>query len=488
MNHLKITKHNSYFIMRYTTLKYITVVAVLCSSLYAKGQTLTLQDCVELALEKNITIKQSELDVASAEIDKKSAFGNFLPNINAQTSHSWNIGLNQNITTGLLEDVTTQFSSFGVNMGVDIYNGLQNVKRLHRANLAIIAQQYNLADIAQNTSILVANSYLQVMFNREQLMVQESQLAVSIKELERTKTLIEAGVLTSGNVFELEATIASQEQAVIQAENSLRLTKINLAQLLLITDYENFDIAVEMFDVPFPEILEKTPKAIYEEALTHRNDIKLSVTNLEISKADIEIAKTGLQPSLSAFYSYSTRLSYSDRLTGTGVFDDFPIGIVATTGQEVVRSIEQTRVIGPESLGTQFKMNDGHNFGIQLSIPILNGFAAKNNVKRSKVNLMRSENQFEQQKLNLESTVNQAYNDAKGAFNFYKAAQKTVIARNDAYDDATKRFDAGIMNSFEFTQIKQRYETSVSDELRAKYDYVFKLKVLEFYFGLKLEI
>ena len=167
------------------TLKYITVVAVLCSSLYAKGQTLTLQDCVELALEKNISIKQSELDVANAEIDKKSAFGNFLPNINAQTSHSWNIGLNQNITTGLLEDVTTQFSSFGVNMGVDIYNGLQNVKRLHRANLAIIAQQYNLADIAQNTSILVANSYLQVMFNREQLMVQKSQLAVSIEELKK---------------------------------------------------------------------------------------------------------------------------------------------------------------------------------------------------------------------------------------------------------------------------------------------------------------
>jgi len=209
---------------------------------------------------------------------------------------------------------------------------------------------------------------------------------------------------------------------------------------------------------------------------------------LEISKTDIEIAKTSLQPSLSAFYSYSTRISYSDRLTGTGVFNQFPIGTVAATGQEVVTQVEQRGVIGPSSFVDQLQTNDGHNFGIQLSIPILNGFSAKNNVKRSKVNLMRFENQFEQQKLGLESTVNQAYNDAKGAFNFYKAAQKTVIARNDAYQDATKRFDAGVMNSFEFTQIKQRYEASVSDELRAKFDYVFKLKVLEFYFGLKLEI
>jgi len=474
--------------MRYTTLKITFTALIFCVSFYMQGQTLTLQECVELALEKNITIKQSELDIANAELDKSNAFGNFLPNINAQTSHSWNIGLNQNITTGLLENLTTQFSSLGVNMGVDIYNGLQNVKRLHRANLAIIAQQYNLADITDDTALLVANSYLQVMFNREQLGVQESQFAVSLKELERTKILIEAGVLTTGDIFELEATIASQQQAVVQAQNNLRLTKINLAQLLLITDYENFDIAVEAFDVPFPQILDETPKAIFEKALSDRNDIKLSLTNLEISKTDIEIAKTSLQPSLSAFYSYSTRISYSDRLTGTGVFNQFPIGTVAATGQEVVTQVEQRGVIGPSSFVDQLQTNDGHNFGIQLSIPILNGFSAKNNVKRSKVNLMRFENQFEQQKLGLESTVNQAYNDAKGAFNFYKAAQKTVIARNDAYQDATRRFDAGVMNSFEFTQIKQRYEASVSDELRAKFDYVFKLKVLEFYFGLKLEI
>ena len=474
--------------MRYTTLKITFTALIFCVSFYMQGQTLTLQECVELALEKNITIKQSELDIANAELDKSNAFGNFLPNINAQTSHSWNIGLNQNITTGLLENLTTQFSSLGVNMGVDIYNGLQNVKRLHRANLAIIAQQYNLADISDDTALLVANPYLQVMFNREQLGVQESQFAVSLKELERTKILIEAGVLTTRDIFELDATIASQQQSVVQAQNNLRLTKINLAQLLLITDYENFDIAVEAFDVPFPQILDETPKAIFEKALSDRNDIKLSLTNLEISKTDVEIAKTSLQPSLSAFYSYSTRISYSDRLTGTGVFNQFPIGTVAATGQEVVTQVEQRGVIGPSSFVDQLQMNDGHNFGIQLSIPILNGFSAKNNVKRSKVNLMRFENQFEQQKLGLESTVNQAYNDAKGAFNFYKAAQKTVIARNDAYQDATKRFDAGVMNSFEFTQIKQRYEASVSDELRAKFDYVFKLKVLEFYFGLKLEI
>lgn len=469
-------------------LKYTSLVALFCVSFYAQSQILTLQDCIELAIEKNISIKQSELDLANAEIDKKNAFGSFLPSVNANSSHSWNIGLNQNITTGLLENVTTQFSSLGVNMGVDIYKGLQNVKRLHRSNLAIIAQQYNIANITENTSILIANSYLQVMFNKEFLEVQKSQLEVSKKELERTNVLISAGVLTIANVFELEATIASQEQAVIQAENNLRIAKINLAQLLLITDYDNFDVAVENFDIPFPLILEETPKEIFEKALTHRNDIKFSLTNLEISKTDIEIAKAALQPSLSAFYSYSTRISYSDGIERTGVFEETPIGYVAATGEAVNTSVEQRRVVGPDSFWNQFQMNEGHNFGVQLRIPILNGLLSKNNLKRSKVNLLRSQNTFEQQKLNLESDVNQSYNDALGAYNFYKAAQKTVIARGDAYNNATKRFDAGVMNSFEFTQIKQRYEASVSDELRSKFDYIFKLKILEFYFGLKLEI
>jgi outer membrane protein len=170
------------------------------------------------------------------------------------------------------------------------------------------------------------------------------------------------------------------------------------------------------------------------------------------------------------------------------VFEETPIGYVAATGEAVNTNVEQRRVVGPDSFWNQFQMNEGHNFGVQLRIPILNGLLSKNNLKRSKVNLLRSQNTFEQQKLNLESDVNQAYNDALGAYNFYKAAQKTVIARGDAYNNATKRFDAGVMNSFEFTQIKQRYEASVSDELRSKFDYIFKLKILEFYFGLKLEI
>ena len=452
------------------------------------SQTLTLRECVEMAVEKNISVKQSALEIENANVDKSNAFGNFLPNFNAQSSHSWNIGLNQNITTGLLENVTTQFSSLGGSISVDIYNGLQNINQLHRANLNILAKQYQLDNMIDDIKLLVANSYLQVMFNQEILTTQKSQLIIAKEQLKRTISLIDAGVLPVGDVFELEANLASQEQSIIQAENNYVLSKISLAQLLQISDYKNFNVVIEDLDIPFSTILDNSPKSIFEKALTLRNDIKLGVVNIEIAEKDIELAKGSLQPSLRGFYSYSNRVGYSDRLIGDGTFSDVPIGTVLSSGETVVRPIENTEIVPALSLSDQLRFNEGQNYGLSLNIPIFNGFSSRNSVKRAKINLERSKNSLDQQKLDLESTINQAYNDTRGAYKFYEASQKTVKSRKIAFDNTQNRFRAGAMNSFDYVQAKQRYEQSLSDLIRAKFDYIFKLKVVEFYFGIPLEI
>lgn len=456
--------------------------------LHAQSEPLSLEDCVNMALEKNISIKQSELDVQNAGIDKLNAFGNFLPTVNLSASHFWNNGLNQNITTGLLENVTTEFSSFQGNVGVDIFKGLQNINQYLRAQLNLLAQQYRLADMADDVSLFVANAYLQVVLNKEILTVQQKQIETTQLELKRTKELVEAGVLTARDLYELEANLATQEQSLVVAENNFRLGKINLAQLLLITDYENFEIELEDFSVPFPSILEKQPKEIFEQALTFRNDVKLAETNIGIAQKDLDIAKGALYPRLSGFYSYSTRITYNDRLVGTGTFSSIPLGYVADSGALVVREVENSMLAAPLSFADQFSLYDGHNFGLQLSIPVFNGKSLSNAVKRSKVNLQRSKNLFSQQQLDLETSVNQAFNDSKGSYKLYEAALKTENATRRAADDALERFQAGAMNSFDYVQAKQRYEAAVSEAIRAKFDYVFKLKVVEFYFGLPLEI
>ena len=455
-------------------------------TLTSQTKKYTLEDCVALALEKNISIKQSELEMDNAEIDKADAIGNFLPRFNVQSQHIWNNGLSQNITNGLIENLTTQFSSFGGNIGLTVFNGRQNINQVSRANLNLLARQYQLEDMKDDVSLFVANAYLQVLFSRELEQVQGYQLELAQQELARIQLSIEAGILTAAELFEIEANIAAQEQAVVQAENNYRLAKISLAQLLLITDYENFDLAEEEFDIPFSNVLEQTPKAIYEKAVTQRNDIKLGLTNLAIAEKDIDLAKGTRMPTLTAFYNYNTRISYSDRFIETGNFIQTPIGIVQDNGALVVSQFPEREVAGPLSFGTQFGQNDGHSFGLSLNIPVFNGFATQNNIKRRKVNLNRIENQLAQTKLDLENTINQAFNDAKGAYKFYDASDKTLRAREQAFEIAKQRFEAGVMNSFDYVQARQRYQIAASDIIRAKFDYIFKLKVLEFYFGLEL--
>ena len=410
----------------------------------------TLKDCVERAIEKNISIKNSRLDLMNSSENKKIAVGNFLPSFNLSGNHNWNTGLTQNITTGLLENQTTQNSSVNMSVGLDVFNGLSNIRRLHRANLDVLAKKYQLEDMKENISLLVANSYLQILFNKEQLNIQISQLKVSKEELTIANERYNNGVIPKGDLYEIEANFAKAEQNLVIAENNYQISKISLAQLLLFRDSENFEIADENYEIPKTDILLKKAEEIYKEALKNRNDIKLANTNLEIAIKDQQISKSSALPSVGGYYSYNSRV----------IMD------------------------APTSLKNQFDLNAGESVGLQINIPILNGLTTRTNIKKSKLNVLRSRNLLDQTKLDLENTINQSLNDAQGALKAYEAAKKTNLARETAYNYAKERFENGAMNTINFLQAQQLFEASQSDLIKAKYDYIFKIKVLEFYFGI----
>ena len=468
--------------------KLILVLSILFSASSFSQDYWTLEECVNRALTEYISIKQAELDDLDSEIQKKTAVGNFLPNLNIGSSHSWNVGLNQNITTGLLENITTQFSSMSLNMNIDILNGLKNIKQLHLANLSILANQYQLADMKENISLLVANSFLQILFNKEIVKVQKLQLQLSKDEVVRANELVNNGVIPRGDLFEFEANLASVEKSLIDAQNSLTLSKLSLAQLLLIEDYENFDIVDQEYELKISNILDKSPKEIFAYAVQNKNEIKIAETNLEIAKKSLELNKSFLQPRLSAFYSFSSRIAYSDRIAPNGEISFVPIGVVENTNQRVLAPIQGTKIVSPPSFSDQFDTNKGQNYGLSLSIPVLNGFSTRSNVNRSKVNVKRSENLLFQRKLDLENTINQAYNDAKGSLKTYEASLKSLESRKLSFEYAQEKFNLGVMNPYEYSQVKQRYESSQSELVRSKFDLIFKLKVLEFYFGVPIEI
>jgi outer membrane protein len=467
----------------------LIIIAFFSLSGIAQTKKWTLEECVKYAVENNISIKQSELDSKTAIIDRKGAIGNFLPTLNINTSHSWNIGLNQDITTGLLQNQTTQFTAAGANVGINIYSGLQNQNTLRRANLSIVAAKYQLLKMQEDIALNVANAFLQVLFNKENLKVQQQQLAINEQQYDRSDQLVKAGSIPRGDLLDIKATVATNKQNVIIAENVLLISKLSLAQLLQLKDFENFDV-VDTTDINDENnIMAETPNAIYTKALERRTELKIARVNLEIAEKSVAIAKGAYQPTLQGFYSFNSRVAYGDRIIGIAPNTLNPTsitGVVEGTNQNVL-SPNFSRILGNAApFFNQFADNKGQSFGVQLSIPVFNGFAARNNVERSKVNLERSKIAVEQQDLDLQRNVFTAFADSKGALNAYESANVTVEARQVAYEYAKERYDVGLMNSFDFNQSQTLLTNAQSEVLRTKYDYIFKIKILEFYFGIPL--
>lgn len=436
-------------------------------SVNAQVKNWTLQECVEYALKHNISIKQSELDIKLANIDKSSAIGNFLPNLNSNLSHSWSIGANTNPVTNVRENQTTQYTQFGLSSSVTIYNGLQNINRLRRAKLEQLASQYKLSKMQDDISLYVANAYLDILFNKENLKVQQNQLAYDDKQLNRTQELVNSGAVPRGDLLDMKATIAADNQKIVAAENALLISRLSLAQLLALDDFENFDIADVSIEPTQSPVMAETPQTIVEKAKQIRVEIKIAQANLDLAQRDIQIARGALQPSLNFGYNFGTNASYTDRIVG-----------VDGSGNPIVAK--------PLPVFDQFSNNKGHNFGLQLNVPIFNGFSARNNVQRSKINFERSKNAFDQANLDLETNVYKAITDTKGALKTYESSLATLEARQEAFNYAKEKYAVGLMNAFDFNQAQTLFVTAQSDVIRAKYDYIFKSKVVELYFGIPI--
>lgn len=450
----------------------LALFGLLAGNAHAQAKKWTLRECVEYALVNNISVRQAELDLKITEISKSDAFGSFLPAVNASANHSWNIGLNIDPLTNVLTQQTVQFSSAGLQAGVDLYKGMQNQMRFRRSKMAIIAAQYQTKKMQEDIGLNVANAFLQILFNKENLKVQQEQLQVDLKQSERAQQLLEGGAIPKGDLLDIDATVAADRQRVIAAENSLLLSKLSLAQLLQLNDFQNFDIADEEYPLEDKAILMETPQSIYEKARTVRTDIKLAQANLDVAKQDIKVARGAYQPTLRGFYSLDTRISYSDILRYRESDVD---------GQPPVAYYESQ-----PPFWNQFWDNKGHAFVIQLSVPILNGFTVRNNVERSKVELERSQLAFEQADLDLERNVYTAFTDAQGALKAYDAAVSASDARAQALNYAQERYEVGLINVFDLNQAQTLSVNAQSEVLRTKYDYIFRTKILEFYFGLPI--
>lgn len=418
----------------------------------AQDKKWTLEECVDYAIKNNISIKQSELDLKTSDVEKMEAIGGFLPTLNANASYSMNTGASINPVTNQFQNQTFKSFSASANSGVVLFNGLANWKTLQRSKLNQIANTYRLDKMKDDIALSVANSYLQILFNKEQLKVLINQNTITKDNLIRTQQLIDAGSLPAGDIFELQATDATQLQQIISAENTLLISKIALSQMLLIENYATFDVSDEEIDLPITDLSNETQQTILTKAKESVNDIKIALSNVDIAKKDVSISRSSYLPTLSAFVGYNTRWSEST----------------------------------PFNFADQLSLFDGTAIGLQLNVPILNGLTTRGRVQRAKINQERSEYLLQQAELDLESSVYQAYNDVINAKKSYEAAQKTLNARSQAFNFSKERYEVGLLNTFDFSQSSIAFDNAQSELLRTKYDYIFRTKILEFYFGIPL--
>lgn len=470
-------------------MKNLSILAFLllfCSILQAQQKEWTLEECVNYALKNNLSVKQAELDTELSDIEKRDALGNFIPNINGQATNAWNTGLTQNVTTGILQNQTVRNFSAGVTASLTLFDGLRNFKSLQRARISQLAAEYSLDKMKDDIALFVADAYLQVLFNKQDLAVLKAQNEVTQEQLQRTKDLVEAGVLPEGDLLEIRATDADEKQRIILAQNQIKISLISLAQTLGIQDYENFDIVERDYQIFGNEILGNSVYDVIEKAKEERSEIKIAEANKELAEKDVELSRGAYLPSLGAFFNYNTRESGQGRIIGSEIDPNDPtrqIGIVQGTEQIVVAPNTIPTLGSPLPFFDQLSYNDGITYGFQLSVPFLNGFATRNQVRRNQVAVKRAEYNLEQAELDLEANVYQAYTDAQGAFEAYEASLVAANAQEKAFEYANERYDVGLTNAFDFSQAKVRYENAQREVIRAKYDYIFKLKVVELYFG-----
>lgn len=409
----------------------------------------TLEDCIEYALQNNISIKQSEIDLKTTDVDKLQARGAFFPSFNGNVTYNLNEGKNINPVTNQYENAFFQSASGGVNMDITVFAGLQNWRRLKLAELNKIASQYKLDKMKDDIILMIINAYLEILSNKEQIKKLNIQLEVSKENLKRTQDLIEAGSLPKGDLYEAESQFFSQEQQIIATENALFISKMGLAQLLLLKNYQDFEIADTSLEIPITDILSKTPTEILERAKEVTQDVKIAQANVDLAESNLKLARSAYSPRLSAQWGYNSRWSKNY----------------------------------PENFWRQIDQNKGMYAGLSLTIPVFNGFSTVGNIKRQEINLLRSQWNKQQAELTIEKNVYQAYTDASNAKKLFEATEKTLQAKKQSYIYANERHAVGLMNTFDFNQAKYQYENAENESIRAKYQYIFKIKVLQYYFN-----
>ena len=395
----------------------------------------------------NRNIKQQQLSYKAKEIAYAQAKANLLPNLNASAGQNFNFGRSLGADNTYISS-NSATSSFGISSDLTLFDGLKMKYNIEAKKADLLASGADWLKVEKDIILNVSTVFLQVLQNKELLQNAANQLDLTRKNMTQRKELIQAGKLAEGEIYELQAQEAKEEFSLVQAENNLQLSKLDLSQVMDLEDFKDLDIVVPA-NLMENELALLSAEEVYNSAVQSRPELKAAEFRLQSSEKNIAIAKADYLPSL----GFGAQI-------GTGYYN-------------------MSRLPVNEAFGDQISNNLSTALGFRLSIPVFNRFEVKNRVKSAKLEVENSKIEIEKTKIELRKSIEQAYFNAIAAKNRWDSSQKSVRANEEAFRFSSQKFESGRANQYEVNIAKNNLAQSLSEQTQAKYEYVFRMKLLE---------
>ncbi len=474
-------------------------------SLALTAQTPTqwdLRTCVEYAIKHNISVQQADIQARLAKLQADQAKYNQLPTVSGASGVGMRLGRSIDPVTNAFTTTQFLYNNFGLNGGIQLYNN-------NRLNNTAAASNYNwLASIADlqtasnDISLNVATFYLQVLSSIEQSEIAKIQIAQTTEQLAATKKRVEVGLLPEINLLELETQLANDSSNYITAISNVEQSKLSLKALLNLDAAEVFEIVAQPVDkIKLQGFADLQPDYVFGVAEQNLPNIKAANLRLKAAEKNRLVAKAGFYPTLSFGYSLSTNFSNSFKyISGvepagySSISPNSPFVTVGSAKYFVQSPLYNTITTNRDfssvwnGWGRQLDNNFGQNFGLQLSIPIFNANQSKTAYQQSKLNYQSASLQQENAQRKLKQDIYAAYTNAVVASNKLNATQKAVTSAEKAYSFATKRYELGLLGTIELLNNQNNYLKAKVNYKAAQYEYVFRIKLLEFYKGEALSL
>jgi outer membrane protein len=437
----------------------ILAFAGLSLYLQAQRQVWTFGQCLDTALTRNISVNQTRLTNETNKISLKQVKQNRIPSLSAGVNENVNFGKNVDPTTNAFVVQTYNSTGFSISTGLSLFNGLQNSRTIKQYAMNVTASEYDI-ETAKNSVILsITTAYLQVLFSYEVLNAARQQADATGIQVDRTKKMVDAGKVPELNLFQIQSQQATDHLAVVNAETQLDLARVTLEQLMDLPVIDSFDIVVPDFPDPAVVMLQ-TNEQIYQKALKVRPEIAGAATRTGSALMGVKVSQGAQWPRLNFSGGTNTNFATSSRSVSEGQVNPYAVPFF-----------------------TQLWDNLGASLGLNLSIPIYSNRQIKSNIDRAKINAMNVQLSEQNTKNQLRKTIEQAFTDLKSSMKKYEAVKIQLNSAQVSYQSIEQKYNVGMVNTIDYLIEKNNFFQSQSNLIQAKYDFIFKSKILDFYQG-----